>query len=156
MYFACADPEKGGGSGLPPPLWDFYLISIIIFWLAPLASIKHGVKIWKILITSKFKRVIPFPVIHTIPGFIYASAISMLILSKITWFYTILTKNCLGEDPPNPVHPAPVTSLGMFVSIYIYNKDGKYNSEKNRLKSMRPTKYANMYFAYEVAPKHFF
>ena len=40
--------------------------------------------------------------------------------------------------------------------IYIYNKDGKYNSEKYRLKSMRPTKYANMYFAYEVAPKHFF
>ena len=58
-----------------------------------------------------FKRVIPSPVIHTIPGFINESAISMLISSKITRFYTILTKKFLWEDPNTPNHPAPVTSL---------------------------------------------
>ena len=98
-----------GDRGSDPPPWDFYLIFIIIFWLAPLASIKHSVKIWKIQITSKFKRVIPSPVIHTIPGFIYESAISMLISSKITRFYTISTKNFLGKDPHNPPPPCDIT-----------------------------------------------
>ena len=103
----------GGGPGSPP--WDFFLIFVIIFWLAPLASIIHSVKIWKIRITSKFKRVIPSPVIHTIPGFIYESAISMLISSKITRFYTILTNNFLGKDPHTP--PPPVTSLAHFTKL---------------------------------------
>ena len=59
----------------------FYLIFIIFFWLAPLASIIHSVNIWKIRITCKFKMVIRSPVMHTIAGF-HASAISMFILSQ--------------------------------------------------------------------------
>ena len=48
---------------------------------------------------------------YTIPGFIYESAISMLISSKITRFFTILTNNFLGEDLIPPTQPRPVTSL---------------------------------------------
>ena len=102
--------SRGGGG----PPWDFYLIFISIFWLAPLASIKHSVKIWKIRITSKLKRVIiTSPVIHTIPGFIYESAISMFILSIIIRFYTISTKHFLGKDPHTPY----VTSLAHFTKL---------------------------------------
>ena len=50
------------------------------------------------------ERVIPSPVIHTIPGF-HESVISMFILYKITQFYTIKAKNVVGEDTQTPPPP---------------------------------------------------
>ena len=65
------------------------------------------------------KGYIPSPVIHTIPGFIYGSSISMLISSKITRFYTILTKNFLGEDPQIPRPPRPFDITFIFTKAII-------------------------------------
>ena len=86
----------------------FYLIFIIFFWLAPLASIQNIVIILKTRNHFQVQRVIPSPVIHTIPGF-HEGAISMFILSKITQFYTISTKKFLGEHPQTPPLPCDIT-----------------------------------------------
>ena len=77
----------------------FYLIFIIFFWLAPLASIQNIVNILKNRNHFQVQRVIPSPIIHTLPGFHEGA---MFILSKFTRFYTISTKNFLGEDPHTP------------------------------------------------------
>ena len=105
---ACADPEGGRGTGGPNPP-EIFVLFLLLFSGSLRSPVLNIVLKFEIRITSKFKRVIPSPVIHTIPGFIYESAISMLISSKITRFYTISTKNFLGKDPQTPPPPCDIT-----------------------------------------------
>ena len=125
---------RGGGdrgSGPPPPfeicqkwglVWMFGLMgrrggpkvvfsSYFFSWLASLASDIHGVNVKKKLISNHFQvqsawksRIQNHLTYWTYDPWPSWKSISRIILSTITRFFTILTKNFLGKDPRPPIN----------------------------------------------------
>ena len=115
----------------------FILFLYFFFWLALLASIQNIVNILKNWNHFQVQRVIPSPVIHTIPGF-HEGAISMFILSKITRFYTISTKNFLGEDPQTPP-PCEITCAfyeAKTITLNVFYMEGEKTRDVISIKSI--------------------